>query len=192
MRFKDKIDSMHIEHHNPYSREKIRDFNKDKDTLGVFYDEEFQLGKWCQYLLKHYFPKQNGIWCDYHHFTHVMVLDLTSKALEFGFFKLNDVNKLLKIICKVCRSLKLLEEGWNEKYEREKESFIIDYKNNNAEEGSCMHRKQASKPPTTNSIPESDSIENVTSHVCITPRARYSILKSNRGNQNELTKKLNI
>jgi len=73
MRLKDLVDSNNIEYNNPFSRERIREYNREKDNVGVFYDRNFRLSKFVIELLERFFPKTNGIWADYHHFTHVKV-----------------------------------------------------------------------------------------------------------------------
>ena len=121
MRFKDVLDSNNIEYNNPYARERIREYNKYKDELGEFYDNDFNVGNFCLDLLDKFFPLLNGIWCDSHHFVHVTVLELTRICLEYGFFKSNLLYKISCAMVKVCQSLRKLEDAWNDKMEKDEE-----------------------------------------------------------------------
>lgn len=136
MRFKDKIDSDYIEFNNPYTRERIREYNTDKDPVGYFYQNNFELGKFCMMLLNRFFPMMNGIWCDHHHFTHVVVLEITKTALEYGFFNYSQVPALTSVLVRVTHSLKKLEEAWNERYDQEQEKWCEEFAKAYEESGS--------------------------------------------------------
>lgn len=65
----------------------------------------------------------NWIWSDWHHFMHCQVLKLTMHALEYGFFRANEVEILTDTLSNACKSLTKLEDAWNEKYEKERAYF---------------------------------------------------------------------
>jgi len=70
MRFRDFIDAQNVEYNNPYARERIRQYNRGKNDLGIYWDTDFKLGKFCMDILVKFFPLMNGIWADSHHFAH--------------------------------------------------------------------------------------------------------------------------
>lgn len=150
--FKDSINSSNIEFNNPYYRERIRDNNRSKDTIGIWYDTEVCLAKFCINLLELFFPNLNGIWADSHHSTHVAVLELTKYALEYGFFRSSDISKLINVLVKVCGALRKQQEGWNEKFEKEEEEYreearveILNMESiNTIREAHCQAQKEGS------------------------------------------------
>jgi hypothetical protein len=129
MRFRDYIGANNVEYNNPYARERIRQYNRGKNDLGIFYDVEVKLPKFCIDMCGKFFPLMNGIWADSFHFAHVSVLECTRFALEYGFFRAKDCSMLVKVILQACQSMKKLQDAWNEKIEREEDEFKEEQRN---------------------------------------------------------------
>lgn len=121
--FRDKIDSQYIEYNSPFIREKIRYCNSDKDIQKYYEINEIDIPKWSLELLERFIPTRNIIWCDYHHFTHVSVLETCRLVFEIGLFKFSDMHKLSSTQSKCCQSLKKLIYCWNDYYEKQEDIF---------------------------------------------------------------------
>lgn len=104
MRFRDYIDANNVEYNNPYARERIRTYNRSKNELGRFWDEDFKLAQFCIDILGKFFPLMNAIWSDSYHFAHVSVLECVRIACEYGFIRADDCPNLIKNLVKACQS----------------------------------------------------------------------------------------
>ena len=127
MKFLDKVDAHNVEYNNPYARDIIRQYNREKNPIGHYYTKDFKIGEFCKNLMDVYFPLINGIWCDSFDFAHVSVLQLVRNVFAYGFFGGLGKTELLALsalMIKACQSLKKLEDAWNDKCEKEKDLFM--------------------------------------------------------------------
>ena len=131
MKFCDTVDSKHIEYNDPFARQRIRHFNKVVHPLGKFYHQNFGIEDFMIELMGRFLPIINGIWADYHHFTHVTVLELMRICLQIGFISARNINKIASLLSSACQSLKMLEDCWNISYEKAREEFNEDHKQTN-------------------------------------------------------------
>jgi hypothetical protein len=114
-------------------RQKLREFNrnlsgiKDKyfndgwePTQLIFLGSEnnFNIVSFCMHLLDVFYvnyPDMHGIWADYYHIAHTVVLAIIRSCFEFGFFTFQDAQKMIPKLTVAVDNLKRLEVAWAEK-----------------------------------------------------------------------------
>lgn len=123
-KFVDKIDSQNVEYNHPFARDRIRVKNRESEA-GIFWIKKFGIKHFCEVLLITHFPNTNGIWIDFDHTTHVRALEFIKNVLEFGlienevdFFGAHWTTTFLSLIENATMSLKRLEEGWSDRWQK--------------------------------------------------------------------------
>ena len=98
----DFIDSMNIEYNHPFSRDRIRKYNRTVHIGGVYFIKTMDIVGFCFKTLECHFPSISGIWAWTEHEAHVHVLEMVKLCFEYGFFEHKHVAKLADLMKKVC------------------------------------------------------------------------------------------
>lgn len=125
LRFFDTVDPGSFYFDNLWVRNRIRVVNREKKRLGRVWGGELGVSGFLMGCLRVYFPQSNSIWCESFNFTHVSVLDFVQKALEYGMFKMSEMESLVDAIHSAYQSLERLKLAWDLKFESQKMDYIL-------------------------------------------------------------------
>ena len=112
MKFKALIDSSTIDMDNPYTRNTIREENRNDGVIGKKYIEQIDVENMCLSLLEKFFPDIAGIWADHSHFMPQYIIEFIKICFEMGLILPSFARKILISLQKITVSLIKLEEAW--------------------------------------------------------------------------------